>query len=265
MQRKVPSGTAAFSKFINLLQLVSGSREPYNIAELTRLSGYPRTTVYRTVTGLVAEGLLEESLRGDGYVLGARLIQLASKSWGRSELRLAGIEELKHLRDITKEAVHLAVPSNLSMVYIEKLESPKAVRMSSRIGTSVMLHSSSVGKAYLAMLDEATLDSTLARMEFPRLTANTIRDRDALKEQLHQIRMRGWAVDNEENEAGISCFGSAVLDGEGRPIAAISVSTLCFRQSPDPVTAYVNPLLAACESISQRVEQLPAHESTPIL
>ena len=54
------------------------------------------------------------------------------------------------LRDETGETVHLAVPSGLCMVYIEKLESPSAVQMASRIG--MCLHSTAVGKAYLAAL-----------------------------------------------------------------------------------------------------------------
>ncbi|MRT33234.1 IclR family transcriptional regulator, partial [Xylella fastidiosa subsp. multiplex] len=87
--------------------------------------------------------------------LGPRLIQLANRSWKRSDLRLLAMADLTRLRDITGETVHLAVPNADQMVYIEKLESPKAVRMTSRVGTSVAMHSSSVGKAYLAFLDEA--------------------------------------------------------------------------------------------------------------
>ncbi len=253
-----PAGTAAFSKFVHLLQLVADRDEPCSIAELTRLSGYPRATVYRTVAGLAAERLLAESLRGDGYVLGPRLVQLASKSWGRSELRLAAVQDLKHLRDITGETVHLAVPNGLEMVYIEKLESPSAVRMASRIGTSVSMHSTSVGKAYLAMLDTALCDAILERLEFPVYTPNTAKNVKALRQQLAQVRERGWSVDDEENEAGIYCFGAPIHDAAGRPIAAISVSTLRFRQKPDPVQSYAQPLLAACRAISERIAQAPA-------
>lgn len=256
-----PAGTAAFSKFVHLLQLVADCGNPCSIADLTRLSGYPRTTVHRSVAGLVAERLLAESLRGDGYVLGPRLVQLASKSWGRSELRLAAVEDLKRLRDVTGETVHLAVPNGLDMVYIEKLESPSAVRMASQIGTSVSMHSTSVGKAYLAMLDTTACAAILERLSFAVYTPNTVKNARSLNRQLVQVRERGWAVDDEENETGIYCFGAPILDAAGRPIAAISVSTLRFRQRPDPVQSYAQPLLAACKAISQRIAQAPTLSS----
>ncbi|CAM5220922.1 DNA-binding IclR family transcriptional regulator OS=Castellaniella defragrans OX=75697 GN=HNR28_001222 PE=4 SV=1 [Castellaniella defragrans] len=253
-----PAGTAAFSKFVHLLQLVADSDRPCSIAELSRLSGYPRGTVYRTVAGLVAERLLATSLHEKGYVLGPRLVELASRSWGRSELRLTAVDELTALRDATGETVHLAVPNDTNMVYIEKLESPSAVRMASRIGTSVSLHSSSVGKAYLAALDETACEQIVQRLAYPRYTSHTVASAEQLRAQLRVIRQRGWSQDDEENEEGISCFGAAIVDGDGRPVAAISVSTLRFRQKPDPLRAYVEPLLKACAAISRRIARVPA-------
>ncbi|WP_459616136.1 IclR family transcriptional regulator [Bordetella sp. 2513F-2] len=261
------AGTAAFSKFMHLMQLVADTPEPMTVAELSKLSGYPRPTVYRTVAALVAERLLAEHPRTGKLTLGPRLIQLASRSWGRSELRLASVEDLKRLRDITGETVHLAVPNGPHMTYIEKLESPSAVRMSSRIGTSVSMHSTSVGKAYLAMLDGAAQEAALAALAqpFERYTPNTLEDLDALRRQLRQVRERGWAVDEEENEAGIYCFGAPVFGAGGMPVAAISVSTLRFRQKDDPEAAYVRPLLQACRAITQRIAETPALSEADIL
>src|SRR5690606_20868971 len=116
--------------------------------------GYPPATVYRTVAGLVAERMLAPSLTGKAYVLGPRLIELASRSWDRFELRRLALGDLQALRTATGETIHLAVPDGRNMVYIDKLESPGAVRMASSIGASVSMHSSAVGKAYLAALDD---------------------------------------------------------------------------------------------------------------
>lgn len=259
------AGTASFSKFMHVLQLVADAQEPVNVAALMRASGYPRPTVHRIVAALIVERLLVENERSGMLALGPRLIQLASRSWGRSELRLAAVDELKRLRDLTGETVHLAVPNGSSMVYIEKLESPSAVRMTSRIGTSVSLHATAVGKAYLAALDEAALAPLLQGLPLPRYTANTATDIAALRAQVALTRTRGWSVDNEENEAGIFCFGAVIRGGTGAPVAAISVSTLVFRQKDDPEQAYVAPLLEACRAISERIAQTPALSAADIL
>ena len=259
------AGTASFSKFMHVLQLVADAEVPMNVGALMRASGYPRPTVHRIVAALIAERLLVENPHSITLALGPRLIQLASRSWGRSELRLAAVDELKRLRDLTGETVHLAVPNGNTMVYIEKLESPSAVRMTSRIGTSVSLHATAVGKAYMAALDDAALDPLLEGLHMPRYTANTTADIGALKTQIAQTRARGWSVDNEENEPGIFCFGAAIRGVGGLPVAAISVSTLVFRQKHNPEESYAAPLLETCRVISERIAQTPALSMADIL
>ncbi|MCY1550407.1 Pectin degradation repressor protein KdgR [compost metagenome] len=145
------------------------------------------------------------------------------------------------------------------MVYIEKLESPSVVQMNSRIGTNVSMHSTAVGKAYLAMLDEAGLQAALDLLPqpFARHTPHTVKDIADLRRQLERVRKQGWAADEEENEAGIHCFGAPIYGQNGMPVAAISVSTLRFRQKSDPDAAYVAPLLEACRAITQRIAGSP--------
>lgn len=257
------AGTAAFSKFVHLLQLVADRDTAMTVAELCKVSGYPRPTVYRTVYALIAEGLLSESVVSGRLELGPRLIQLANRSWKRSDLRLLAMADLTRLRDITGETVHLAVPNADQMVYIEKLESPKAVRMTSRVGTSVAMHSSSVGKAYLAFLDEAPREQLLRELPQPWkvFTPQTLTDVAALRVQLERYRERGWAIDDEEQEAGIRCFGAPIFGKQGAPVACISVSTLLFRQEEDVQRKYVAPLLEACRSISRLLQDTPASYS----
>ncbi|MFJ4291107.1 IclR family transcriptional regulator [Cupriavidus sp. NPDC089707] len=251
------TGTAAFSKFMAVLQLVADATEPQTIAQLSRASGYPRPTVYRIVGALISEGLVIENPRTGALTLGPRLISLASRSWGRSDLRIAAAEALKVLRDTTRETVHLAVPSELGMVYIEKLESPQAVRMASRIGTRVTLYSSSVGKAYLSALPEAQRDALLAQVKIERFTPNTVTDRKQLRLELEETAARGYAEDREENEPQIFCYGAPILGHDGTPVAAISVSIPLFRRSDTPLDTYVKPLREACQAVSAAIGPVP--------
>lgn len=255
------AGTAAFSKFMHLLQLVAESAQPVTASELVKLSGYPRSTVYRTVAALVAERLLEESPHTSRLNLGPQLIHLANRSWARSEIRLASLEDLRRLRDITGETIHLAVLNGNHMVYVDKLDSPSAVQMTSRIGINVPLHATSVGKAFLSALAETARENLLKNLPdpLPRYTPNTLETIHVLRAQLLEDKTRGWSVDDEEKEPGIYCFGAPILGRNGQPIAAVSVSTLRFRQTgKDIMDAYIRPLLDACQSISRRIAESPA-------
>jgi IclR family transcriptional regulator, KDG regulon repressor len=250
---KTVAGAAAFSKFIAVLQLVADAPTPPNVARLSAASGYPRPTVHRIVAALQAEGLIAGVGNGTTFGLGPRLVNLASRSWERSDLRLAAVDALMELRDLTSETIHLAVPSQGEMVYIEKLESPQAVRMASRIGTRVSLTSSSVGKAYLATLGVAEREALLQNAPLERFTDHTLTTLDEVREEILATERRGYAEDREENETAISCFGAAIRGSDGRAVGCISISMPTYRLKSDAQTCYIEPLLAACRTIAARL------------
>jgi len=255
---KTVAGAAAFSKFIAVLQLIADADSPPNIARLAAASGYPRPTVHRIVAALQAEGLVLAQGGGNTFALGPRLVSLASRSWERSDLRIAAVDALMTLRNTTSETVHLAVPSDGAMVYIEKLESPHAVRMASRIGTRVSLTSSSVGKAWLATLTPAEREPLLQQAPRVRYTEHTMTDLGAIREEIALTAQRGYAEDREENEPSIWCYGAAVLGADGRAVGCVSVSMPMFRRQADAQRCYVEPLLAACRAIGARLGPVAA-------
>ena len=113
------------------------------------------------------------------------------------------------------------------------------------------------GQAYLAALAPDAAEPLLGQIGYERQTPQTIADAAALRKQLLDVRACGWSTDAQENEQDIHCFGAAVRDAGGRPVAAVSVSTLAFRQKPDIQASYVAPLLRACAAIGQRLAENP--------
>lgn len=221
-------GAASFSKFMTVLQIIADAPGTLDIAQLTKRAGFPRGTVYRLVSALIAEGLITQSGNGT-FRLGPRLLQLAAKTWEDSDLRTIARDFLVALRDATDEAVHLAVPSNNRMVYIDKLVGSSTVQMQTSIGAQVELHSTSVGKAWLSGLPDERLLEVIKGLKLRRRTAKTITTTDALLEELKLTRERGFAFDNEENEPDICCLGSPIFNRQGEPVGAISVSMPVYR------------------------------------
>lgn len=243
-REEVP-GTAAFSRFMRVLQAVSDSEEPPTTAGLATVVGLPRPTVYRIVAALKAEGMLAEERRSGALLLGPRLLSLASRSWDRSELRKAAQRPLARLRDRLDETIHLAIRSGNEMIYIDKLESNRTVRMMSRIGTRVPLHSSSVGKAWLATIPSDELRSILDNLPLSRRTPHTLTDRKALVRALDATRERGFSVDLQENEEDICCYGRAILGPDGQALGCISVSMPRYRFE-ETVVSDVAQAMAEC-------------------
>ncbi len=251
------AGTASFSKFMRVLDAIAGNAGPgVTIQDLSVSVGYPKPTLYRIVDALLAEGLIINK-GGQLFGLGPRLISLASQALETSDLRKVCREQLMALRDLTSETVHLAVPVNGAMTYIDKLESPQAVRMNSRLGSQVTFYSSSVGKAYLAALkDDAHRRRLVGAITFEKFTDNTLSGPNALYQEIRDIEQQGFSEDREENERDIFCYGCAIVDQHARPVACISISIPLFRIAADRRKTYIEPLIDACKVLSQKLRLL---------
>lgn len=247
--REAVPGTAAFSKFVAILQLVADNPGKLGMAELCTRAGMPRATVYRIVAALRAEGFIDGAER---FALGPRLICLASQSWAEFDLRTLARDEIEELWRRTGETVHLAVPSGAEMVYIDKLDSPQAVRMSSRIGTRVMLHSTSVGKAYLAALAPEVRTALLANLTLLPMTPQTLTRREDLDAEIERTIAQGYACDSEENEPGTQCLGAAINSPGGVPVGAISLSIPRYRFDAAAAASLPALVTACAERISTR-------------
>ena len=184
------------------------------------------------------------------YRLGARLIGLAHTALAQVDVRQVARPALASLRDDTGETVHLAIRNLDELVYLDKIESRELVRMASTVGTRVPFHSSSVGKAYLAALSIDEAEQIMARLHFPALIANTSRGLEELREKVELTRERGHSFDDQENEDGTVCFGAAIQDGSGLPVASVSISIPVFRLNKD-MSHYWRPLVERCAQISR--------------
>jgi DNA-binding IclR family transcriptional regulator len=247
MNAKV-QGTQAFSRGIDLLQHIADRPAPPDLRDLLAECDYTRPTLYRLLAALEAEDLVVRT-QGGRYETGPRLVNLARRALARSDIRELSHQALETLRNLTGETVHLAVPSGDGLVYINKIESPETVRMSSTIGTFVPLHSSGVGKAYLAALPPETSATLIAGATLVPITPFTTTDPAELQRQLQGCQADGYIFDDQENETGIVCFGAAILNEQATPVAAISVSVPLFRLD-DNRARYSAPLLDCVRGLS---------------
>jgi IclR family acetate operon transcriptional repressor len=183
------------------------------LSELSALIGMPKSSTHRYMATLQSVGLAERT-GVDRFRLGTRVIELAGSFLAKSDLRTESHATLHELADMTGETIHLAVPSGTDVVYIAKIESKHTLGMSSHIGARLPMYSTSLGKAILAFSAPELLEAVLAEHPQAR-TPHTITSPKALREELITVRLQGFALDNEENEAGICCVGAPIIDYTG--------------------------------------------------
>ncbi len=256
-------GTAALNKGIKILTAIAEAPNQLTVRELSEATELPRPTVYRLLAALIEAGLVRQSRASHAYQLGNTLLSIAHRALDQIDIRDIAHEHLETLRDETGETVHLAVYHKGQMLYVDNLESQERVRMSCSLGASMPLHSTAVGKSFLSFLPESECESMLPQLALTNVTGKSIISLDALRTELDLVRMRGWATDEEENERDIFCFGAPILNREGRPVAAVSVSIPRYRLRANVEPIYVEPLLRTTQAVSRILGYVPRPATHP--
>jgi IclR family transcriptional regulator, acetate operon repressor len=247
---KAYPGTQAVLRAVRLLKAFGPATSELTLAELVRQVGLNKTTTYRLLTALEAEGLLQRGSNGEGYRLGPELLALGSRALGASDLRLASRSELHALAQATRETATIEVLVGDQALILDEAVGSHVIGAMPSIGTRWPAHATSTGKALLAFLPEPELAAYLAEPK-AALTPRTITEPQALRRELQRVRERSFATNNEELEPGFVAVAVPVRAQDGRVMAALGIGGPRVRLSPErlgEVAKHLRPAAARLES-----------------
>jgi DNA-binding IclR family transcriptional regulator len=224
-----PYRVQVLDRSLAILNALAQCREDASLAKVAEMVGLHKSTVHRIVLTLERERIIERHPETGHYRLGLRLFELGSLAVSRFDIRDRGRIHLEKLVYDTDETGHLCVMDQGEVLYLDKLEPARSVRLSSSIGRRNPAHCTAVGKAMMAWMPEAEVDSIIRQHGLARVTPKTLVTPAELKSDLKVCRNRGYALDDEEHEEGVRCVAAPVMDHFGRPTAALSVSAPSFR------------------------------------
>jgi IclR family acetate operon transcriptional repressor len=242
----------ALQKGLRVLELLS--EEPgLTPPEIERRTGLNKAMVFRILRALRHHGYVALDDTTHAYSLGLKLVELGAAAGTHINVVSVSRTVIDHLRDTLQETINLGILRDGRVVYAAMAESHRSLRMISSVGRRDNLHSTSVGKAILAWLDQDEQRAMLSLHPLERRTDATITDPARLLVQLAETRLRGYALDDQENEPGARCIGVPVLDSDGHPIAAISVSGPSTRMQAERLPDIADQLWEASQDISRRL------------
>ena len=251
---KEAPGVLVLHKTLDILEILKQRRSGYTLSDLTRAVELPKATVYRILTTLERRGYLDRS-PDNGYRLAARMFDLERQDSLEQMLIRAAQPVIERLVDAYKETVNLGMLNSGEVVVINTVESPLAVRMSSKIGNRRHLHTTALGKCFLAGLPEKEVARLIRLKGLPKLTENTLTTKAALMSELARVRKQGFAIDDQENELDGRCIGAPVRAGDGRVLAAVSISSPVFRMDMNRAKSLAPALKQACAGIADAVQR----------
>jgi DNA-binding IclR family transcriptional regulator len=239
-------GTAAGLGGLDRAAAILGAFDPTHreltLGSLVARCGLPRSTTHRTADRMIRLGWLD---RPNGrYRIGNRLFEISGLAPIRHELREAVLPFLQDLYNATRTTVQLGVLDGTQVLVVEKISGHRPMPMLSQVGGTIPAHCSGLGRAILAWGDPDKVETVIAAGLVPR-TPRTITNTLAFRRELAAIPDRGWAVDREEGNIGVSCVAAPIFDPSGEVVAALSVTGPTALVRPDRVGPAVRLAAAA--------------------
>lgn len=229
-----PGSSKSLQKAIRILLHMGENGPSMGVTQLARALRLDKATVFRLLRTMEKFELIERSPDSDRYRLGLRLHDLGRKAIESRTLRGEAHRFLLDLARRSHESVSLAVAGAGGVVCLDRVDSAKTIiSVRTPVGSLFPAHCTAAGKAVLAYLPEKDVDDILSRNGMVRMTPFTMVRPADLKKDLRQIRQRGYALDRQELERGLSGVAAPILVNGSRLLGAVGIAgpTLRFRGS----------------------------------
>ncbi len=196
-----------------------------SLTELTQALHLNKSTTHRILASLQCMDYVRQDPESGRYEATFKLVDLADRLMEQVDVAQMARPHLKHLAARVKETVHFVERDGSEVIYIDKVDPyDHSIRMTSHIGSRMPFYRSGVGKAMAANMSDPEIRTLWENCTIERRTAYTITNLDEFMDEIAEVRRKGYALDNEENEAGVRCIAAALsLDGGARYAFSISV------------------------------------------
>ncbi len=236
----------------NVLRLILllGERSEVRLTDASAYLGVASSTAHRLFAMLQYRGFVRQDPHTKVYQSGAALTNIAFSLLNKLDVRARARPILERLNDQVQETVHLGVLDGSLVRFVDAIESPRPVRVASRMGKSMHAHCTSTGRAILAQLSDSEILRLYPNEDLSKMTDHSISNRKDLMEELDRIRQRGYASQREESEEGVSSVSVAIISNLVPARFAINISVPTTRMSNSRIKEIASVLTAASEEMS---------------
>lgn len=218
-----PYQLESVERALRVLDCFQENSTELRLIDISRMLEISKVQALRLATTLESQGFLARDPRTKYYRLGMRLFQLGMVVQQQSELQRIAHPFLHELVAQTGETARLMVPDALGPTCIDLVESPRQYRVFGKLGGPRAWHAGTSPKLLLAFQPEQRREQILAR-PLAKFTFETTVDPGELREQLAEIRARGYHISSNDVEEGATAIAAPIFDRTGEIAASISVS-----------------------------------------
>lgn len=209
---------------LEILEVVARHPNGVGFVELSSQLPYPKSSLHGLLQTIIGMRWLTFDPDQRLYSIGVKPWEVGQSFLRSRELEVRARQFLRQANEELGETIQLGILDDLDVVYIDKVEGTRPLRLISSIGSRLPAYVTGIGKAMLAGLSDEVLVSRFAGTTLEEYTSKTITSGDKLIDVLKGVRRDGYAVDDGEFTHGVFCVAVPILDQVGDVVAAMSCS-----------------------------------------
>ena len=202
------------------------------------------STVHHMLNTLLPRNYISQCPETKKYSLGFRFLEISRRILDNMDIRNIARKYLEELHKESREAVHLAVLKDKKALYIDKINNPSGLSLSTYIGFGTDPHATAGGKVLLAGLSTKEVRGIYENRPPKAFGKSTITNIEKLLEALDKIRKQGYAIDDEEYSEGVRCVAAPIRAG-GQIEASLSITGSIFTITIDRIEQELKDLVMA--------------------
>lgn len=218
----------SIERLFKILETFKNYPSGVTLTDLSRDVEIHKSTVFRFLNTLISLGYIKK-MEDNKYDLTFKMMEVFDYKFRKNNIIEIANPYLKYLSSQVNEVVHLCVRDDIEVIYLDKIESNNSITLHSKVGMRSLLINTSVGKAILSNYQESEIREIWKKSPHDKFTHNTIVDYDIFLDELSRIKDTKIAFDDEENEEGIYCIGTAIFNSQNEVVGAISITGPKFR------------------------------------
>jgi IclR family pca regulon transcriptional regulator len=237
----------SLARGLTVLTAFGEGRAELTLTEVAQATGLARATARRALITYEHLGLIATS--GDRrFALTPRVLSLGFPPLSRTTLPELALPHLTALASRIHESASLAILVGGDIQYTARVATSRVMSVNIAVGTRFPAYATALGRVLLA---DAPPTELSAPGELRPLTPRTLTDPVALTAALETVRSQGYALVDEELEAGLRSIAVPVRDRTGRVVAALNTATHVTGRT---VEEYVRDILPALSATAAAIE-----------
>jgi IclR family pca regulon transcriptional regulator len=209
------------SKGLAVIETFGADNPRQSISDVATASGLDRATARRCLLTLAHTGYAEWD--GKFFTLTPRVLRLGTACLASMPMPAIVQPTLDALSDRIGESTSVSILDGAEIVYVARAAQRKVMSISLMPGSRLPAYCTSMGRVMLAALSDAEARERLGAAPLSCRTALTLTDPDAVMAEIARVRAQGFAIIDQEVEAGLRSVAVPLSNGRGQVIAALNV------------------------------------------